>query len=144
MIWIGLAAALAVATGSGEQSALPKPVPTAERSWSFLSEFKVDSAFLQSKLAAAQAGLKRGDPLYFYLLSGAPASYSATNIPPRKVFLEAPFDHPVGMLIRPQPNVFKMEFARDGNALVTDVTIVLNIYGELERVELLQRAPNPF
>ena len=124
---------------------MPVPQTVVMRSEpSRLSETASDTAVLQVKLKELQVRLRRSELLYFGLIAGAPASYDETNQSPRQVFLEASFDHP-NSIIRLAPDTYKIEFKGSGDrGLMLDVTVVLDFYGDVGKVELFSRPPHPF
>lgn len=106
-----------------------------------------DAARIVAVVKAAQEKLRRGENVYFELLSGAPASYEQTKIAPRDVFLALSFETPFSIENRStgnrpwQPYRFEITGER---SLVWQVDVVLGISGNLERVEILARPPHPF
>jgi hypothetical protein len=103
---------------------------------------------LLARLQAAQADVRTGKRLTFELLSGAPVSYPAVQVPPRRAFLAMRFDHPwsIQRLAKTgawQP--YELRYFPPGpNRLMWKVTVVLGVAGEIERLEMLYTAPPPF
>lgn len=104
---------------------------------------------LINKLKMAQEALRRGDPLYFELLSGAPASYPMTTTSPREAFLSANFDKPFDIERLPPANSswkpHRLTLLPNGlGNLLWDIKVVLGFYGDIARVEMFYRPPHPF
>jgi hypothetical protein len=108
---------------------------------------QTDAAKIIAVVRAAQEKLRKGENVYFELLSGAPASYEQTKIAPRDVFLALSFETPFSIENKStgnrlwQPYRFEIMGER---SLVWQVDVVLGINGNLERVEMLARPPHPF
>lgn len=108
-----------------------------------------DAGDLLTKLKQAQLGLRRGEALYFELLSGAPAAYAETSVSPLETFLSADFDGPLTIERLPPANSswkpHRLTLLPDGSGgLVWDVEVVLGFYGDIARVEIFRRPPHPF
>jgi hypothetical protein len=108
-----------------------------------------ESAELVTKLNDAQDALRRGDPLYFELLSGAPASYPMTATSPREAFLSADFSQPFEVERLPPDNPswkpHRLTLLPNGlGNLLWDIKVVLGFYGDIARVEMFYRPPHPF
>jgi hypothetical protein len=82
-------------------------------------------------------------------LSGAPASFSATNIAPREAFLALEFDkafiierlHARSPMWRP----FRFSFrSQTRERTVWQVDAVLNLYDNVEQVQVMNKVPDPF
>jgi hypothetical protein len=109
----------------------------------------LESVELVSKLSDAQDALRRGEPLYFELLSGAPASYPMTATSPRDAFLSADFNQPFEVERLPPANPswkpYRLTLLPNGlGNLLWDVEVVLGFYGDIARVEMVYRPPHPF
>ncbi|WGM32772.1 hypothetical protein [Brevundimonas sp. NIBR11] len=108
-----------------------------------------EAAVLIGKLQDAQEKLRRGEAMYFELMSGAPASYPQTTMSPREAFLAADFSHPF-QITRPRIDnplwkPHQLILAPDGPGnLLADVEVVLGFYGDLDRVKIYYRPPHPF
>jgi hypothetical protein len=100
-------------------------------------------------LVAAQGKVRAGDKVYFELLSGAPASYDATLLPPRQAFLKMRFEKPdVIERVEPPNSLWQpyrlTYFGKKDDELMWEVEVVLGFDGYLERVQMLYKPPPPF
>ena len=102
------------------------------------------------KVKQAQEALRRGDDLYFQLLSGAPASYPMTETSPREAFLNADFSRPFEVRRVEEPDNplwkrHKVTLIPNGlGNLMWDVEVVMGVNDNIERVEMFYRPPPPF
>ncbi|MFC5344781.1 hypothetical protein ACETK8_01455 [Brevundimonas staleyi] len=142
-----LAAAISLA---GSVPAAAQSAPPAEAHEPRLQGLTAEeAAVLILKLQEAQEKLRRGEAMYFELLSGAPASYAQTTLTPREAFLAADFSRPF-QITRPRIDnplwkPHQVILAPDGPGnLLADVEVVLGFYGDLERVRIYYRPPHPF
>lgn len=131
--------ALAQATGGSSSSTVP-----------FLRGLtQAEADALVKKLQGLQAQLRRGDKVYFQLLSGAPASYPETAVSPRQAFLDMPFEkarwferistgNPLW-----KPHKLAIQLGGPGS-LVWEVEVVVGFYDNIERVEMFYQPPAPF
>lgn len=104
---------------------------------------------LVDKVKQAQDRLRAGEPVYFELLSGAPASYPTTEISPRQAFLDADFDRPFDIDRPPIENRLWKPYAitllpNGPGEPVWDVEVVLGVNDQIERIEMVYRPPAPF
>ena len=104
---------------------------------------------LVDKVKQAQARLRAGEPVYFELLSGAPASYPMTETSPRQAFLEADFDQPFDIERPPTNNSLWKAHAltllpNGPGEPIWDVEVVLGVNEQIERIEMVYRRPVPF
>jgi hypothetical protein len=126
--------------------------------------FTPPSEQFKSEVEAAVAALKRAQSrlreneqapnssnhgIYFGLQMGGPAAYTATNLSPRRVFLDFNFDMPneaqETRTLAGNKAVKMSYWSRDGNGLVWDVTVEVSRWSnELENVALFNRPPHPF
>jgi hypothetical protein len=108
-----------------------------------------EKADLIARIQEAQASLRSGAPIYFQLLSGAPAAYPMTTTSPRDAFLNARFDEPFSIVRQPPANPswkpYRLTLTPNGvGNNVWDVEVVLGFNGQIERVEMFYRPPHPF
>ena len=108
-----------------------------------------ESRALISKVHAAQARLRKGDDVYFELLSGAPASFTATMRSPRDVFLAFAFEAPITAERIPSAShtwrPYRLSYRDKENArAIWEVEVVLNINDSVQRVEMINKPPSPF
>ena len=107
-----------------------------------------EATALIDSLQQAQNSLRRGDQLYFELLSGAPAAYPMTNTSPREAFLSADFSHPFQVRRLPSagtPKVYRVILAPNGlGKLLWDVSVAFGYSGQLDRFEMVYRPPRPY
>lgn len=108
---------------------------------------QVDADMVIAKAKDAQDKLRKGDRVFFELLSGAPAYYDETKIAPRDTFLALSFDAPFSITKLPGDRLwqpYRLEITSENSSLVWQVDVVLGSNNSLERVEILTRASNPF
>lgn len=107
-----------------------------------------DAASLIGALKEAQLQLKAGTPLNFELLSGATASSPEADIPPRAAFLGLALDR-VWQLERvessnPLHRPFRLIVPVNGlGRPMWYIEVVLGPRDQIERVEMLWKAPPP-
>lgn len=140
-------AALVLATGPVRAQAAAQTPAVHETHLEGLSA--AEAADLVARVREAQAGLRRGDSLYFQLLSGAPASYEMTATSPRDAFLNADFSHPFKVERRsPGQGIWKpyrITLTPDGlGTLLWEVTVMIGSNDQIERIEMLYQPPAPF
>ncbi|MEP4893743.1 hypothetical protein [Parasphingorhabdus sp.] len=104
---------------------------------------------LISKLETAQEGLRNDKLQSFELLAGSVASYDQSKVSARDVFLSVPFQEvwEVKRIVSDnrlsQP--FRLSYAPNGlGKLFWDITVVVGFSGQIERVEMIYKAPAPF
>lgn len=108
-----------------------------------------EAQLVVAELMEGQRAVKAGDKVYFELLSGAPAIYDATLVPPRQAFLGMHFERPDVVERLEAPNSLwhpyrLIYFGKKGGELMWDVEVVLGFDNQLERVQLLYKPPPPF
>lgn len=108
-----------------------------------------DAQLVVAKLVEGQRAVKARDKVYFELLSGAPATYDATLVPPRQAFLGMHFERPDVVERLEAPNSlwhpYRLTyFAKKGSELMWEVEVVLGFEEQLERVQMLYKPPPPF
>ena len=104
---------------------------------------------LIATLKEAQRTLRNDGKLYFDLLSGAPASDPITKVSPRDVFREMRFDEVFIIERGPTDNrlwqPYKLAFRPEGPGQTSwQLEVVLGFYGDLQRLEMVYKAPPPF
>ncbi|MGR4864060.1 hypothetical protein [Caulobacter sp. LARHSG274] len=104
---------------------------------------------LIGKLETAQKDLRQRNDLTFALLSGAPAFYKQARLSPRDAFLDISFARPFSLKKLPADNAnwmpYRIEILPDGpGRIVCDVDVILGFNGQIERVQLYYRQPDPF
>ena len=109
---------------------------------------RAEAEAIVAQLERAQASLRAGGKPPFDLLSGAPSYYASANIGPRDAFLALDFDKTLWVYEADKGNftrAYRLEVLPDGfGGLVWDVRVWLRTSGDFERIELLNRPPNPF
>lgn len=142
--WLLVTAALSAQSSVDNQRSAP-PKQT-ESKLQGLSPTEADS--LIRKLQEAQHKLRTGQKAYFELLYGAPASYQATETPPRRAFVDMSFERPWSIERKPTTGLwqpYELRYFPPGpHSLMWKVNVVLDQTGELARVEMLYTAPPPF
>lgn len=134
--------------GAQNQNGQPAPAKV-ERPTRLRGLTQAEASALIKKLQEAQAGLARGEKIYFDLLAGAPAAYDMTTVSPRKAFLDMAFEKPANIervnTGNPLWKPHRLEYWPMGpGQLVWDVEVVLGFNGNIERVEMFYRPPHPF
>ena len=141
---LGLILLASVAEVGTAQRALEAP-PTNIPRLSRLSSAEAEA--LIEKLNDLQRRMRRGERLYFRLLSGAPASYSMTTVPPREAFLAMRFENPLSIeRVGPDNRLwqsYKLVFAPNRPGLLWNVEVVLGFNGDVESVEMVHEPPPP-
>jgi|tagenome__1003787_1003787.scaffolds.fasta_scaffold20917698_1 hypothetical protein len=141
--WLVVASALLGAPIAAPHSA--EPAQHVETKLQGLSP--AEGGSLIAKLQQAQAQLKAGRNETFELLAGAPASYPAAEVPPRRAFIQMRFENPWSIERKRATGWQSYElvyFPPGPNSLMWKVTVLVGLAGELERVEMLYTAPPPF
>lgn len=100
------------------------------------------------ELQKMQDQLRKGEKVYFQLISGSIASYPETAISPRQVFLDMPFETTAWFrrtsTSNPLWKPYKLDIPTAPGSLVWDIEVVIGFYGNIERVEMFFRPPHPF
>ena len=105
---------------------------------------------LIERLKATQTALKHGEPLYFDLLSGAPASEAMTKVSPREAFLNMAFEKSfIIERVRTDNSLwqpYKFAYRPAGaNQMIWDVEVALGFSEErIMRVLMRYGEPPPF
>jgi len=103
---------------------------------------------LIERLGNLQRRLRAGEPVFFRLLSGAPASYPMTNVSPRQAFLALRFQNAFSIeRVRTDNRLwqpFRLAIVEGPNRPIWNVEVVLGLNGDVERVELLYEPAAPF
>jgi len=142
-----LAAGLAGGPGpEGAPAAQTTPPPAATQLDGLTPEA---AAELIAKLQAAQARLRRGEPVHFELLSGASASHRMATVAPCDAFLDLSLDRPFSIRKPPSDNRLwnphRIVVLPSGpGQFLWDIEVVLGLSGRIERVSMTYRPPPPF
>lgn len=108
-----------------------------------------EAAALIAKVTDAQSKVKSDEPVFFELLSGAPASYPMTRVSPREAFLRLPLARTFSVERKASDNKLRQPYRLiilpgGPGQLMWDVEVILGTNGQIERIEMLYRPPAPF